>query len=285
MSIEQLPATGPQAGSDPADGWREAGAAWGHAANDWACLYEHYAVDVITAMFAHLGVGPGRRLLDVACGAGLAVRQATALGATAAGIDAAEQLIDIARTRNPDADLRVGSMFALPWRSRSFDAVVSVNGVWGGCEEALVEAHRVLRPGGLIGISFWGTGPPLDLRACFKAYAQHAPTPHLEAMRRLNNIAKDGVAEQMLAGSGFDVIEHGRRISTMEWPDAELAWRALSSTGPAVPALRHGDREALRRDVLAAIDSCRDHRGVYRFRNDHRFVIARRSRRPGKAAG
>ena len=42
----------------------------------------------------------------------------------------------------------------------SFDAVMSINGIWGGCEDALVEANRVLRPAGMIGISFWGREPP-----------------------------------------------------------------------------------------------------------------------------
>ncbi len=50
--------------------WREAGDAWGHAANDWAYLYEHYADDVMLALFDRLGVGPALELLDVACGAG-----------------------------------------------------------------------------------------------------------------------------------------------------------------------------------------------------------------------
>jgi hypothetical protein len=80
----------------------------------------------------------------------------------------------------------------------------------------------------------------------------------------------------MLQDAGLDVVERGSRISVIEWPDAELAWRALSSTGPAVPALRRGDPEALRRDVLAAIEPCRDRRGIYRLRNDHQFVIGRR---------
>jgi SAM-dependent methyltransferase len=256
--------------------WRAAGAAWGHSAADWACLFEHYAHEVITAMYQRLDVGPGVRLLDVACGAGLAVRHAAAMGATVAGIDAAVALVDLARARTPAADLRVGSMFELPWPDRWADAVVSVNGIWGGCQGALTEIHRVVRPGGLVAISFWGSGPPLDLRSCFKAFARHAPAQHLGAMRRLNDIAVDGVAERMLGEAGFEVVESGRRLSTIEWPDADLAWRALSSTGPAVPALRHGDRAALRRDVLDAIADCRDERGIYRFRNDHRFVVARR---------
>ena len=29
--------------------WREAGAAWGHGAIDWACLYEHYSMEVLAA--------------------------------------------------------------------------------------------------------------------------------------------------------------------------------------------------------------------------------------------
>jgi hypothetical protein len=62
----------------------------------------------------------------------------------------------------------------------------------------------------------------------------------------------------------------------IEWPDAELAWRALASLGPAVPALRRDDTEVLRREVLAALEPCRDATGIYRNRSDHQFVIARK---------
>jgi SAM-dependent methyltransferase len=274
--MERTVDTTPTADRPDSDGWREAGIAWGHRADDWACLYEHYSFDVLAAMFPRIGVGPGVRLLDIACGAGLPVRHATAAGATVAGVDAAEALVAVARTRTPDADLRVGSMFELPWADGSFDAAVSVNGIWGGCELALVEAHRVLRPGGLIGISFWGVGPPLDLRPCFKALARHSPDEHVSSMKRLNSIAFPGVAEEMLAGAGFDVLERGQRVSVVEWPDPDIAWRALSSAGPAVPALRRGDPAVLRRELLAAVEPCRDERGVYRFRNNHQFVIARK---------
>ena len=59
-------------------------------------------------------------------------------------------------------------------------------------------------------------------------------------MKRLNDIGAPGIAETMLEASGFEVVSRGQRVSTIEWPDADLAWRALSSIGPAVPALRHG---------------------------------------------
>jgi SAM-dependent methyltransferase len=270
MATEQQDLHGP-AGTDD---WRAAGAAWGSSANDWSCLYEHYSIDVLMALCSRLVVGPTRRLLDIACGSGLAVRLADAMGATVAGIDASTDLVAVARERTPAADLRVGSMFELPWADQSFDAAVSVNGIWGGCEAALHEAFRVLRPGGLVGISFWGAGPPLDLRACFKVFANHSPQHHLKSMRQLNSISAPGIPEAMLTAAGFVVTEHERRTSVIEWPDAELAWRALSSIGPAVPALRHGDHDVIKRDLLDALEPCRDTRGIYRLRNDHHFMIA-----------
>jgi ubiquinone/menaquinone biosynthesis C-methylase UbiE len=260
----------------PGHDWREAGQAWGHAANEWATLYEHYAMDILLAVFPRIGVGPDVDLLDIACGSGLGSRLASAAGANVSGVDAAESLVGIARDRCPESDIRLGSMFELPWADESFDAAMSINGIWGGCEGALQEAFRVLRPGGPIGISFWGRGRPLHLRDAFTVFAAHSPTAAVGGMVQTNNIATDGVAETMLESCGFEVLERGTRISTVEWPDADTAWRALRSVGPSVPALRCNDEATLKAAVLEAIDHCRDERGIYRFLNDHHFVIARK---------
>ena len=256
--------------------WRKAGTAWGHAANDWACLWEHYSFPTVMAMFGRLGVGPGMKLLDVACGSGFVARLASATGAEVSGIDAVEELVEIAQLRNPNVDIRVGSMFELPWPDETFDIVISINGIWGGNDDAVAEAHRVLEPGGGIGISFWGPGPPLDLRPVFKVFVNHSPEEHVGGMREINNIAFAGVAERMLTDAGFEHLEREQRIAVIEWPDAETAWRALTSIGPVVPALEHSDLGVLKREVLEAIESCRDSRGIYRYANDHQFVTGRK---------
>jgi SAM-dependent methyltransferase len=276
-SVPTVPAL-PTVEADAGHDWRAAGDAWGSHANDWACFFEHYSLDVLLALSAQLGVGPGTNLLDIACGSGLAARVATGIGATVAGIDAATELVDFARGRTPKADLRVGTMFELPWADATFDVAWSINGIWGGCEAALFEAFRVLRPGGRIGISFWGLGPPLDLRPCFKIFAAHSPAPHARSMRELNNIAKPGVVEAMLAAAGFVVGVREQRTSVVEWPDPEIAWRAIASVGPAVPALQGSDEAGVKREILTALEPCRDERGVYRFRNDLHFVVATKSR-------
>jgi hypothetical protein len=105
---------------------------------------------------------------------------------------------------------------------------------------------------------------------------QAFPDDHVAGVRSTNRIARPGIAEAaMLTASGFDVVRRGALVSTIEWPDADIAWRALSIGGPMAPVLRAGDVEVIRRDVLAAIDHRRDRRCVYHLRNDHQFVIPR----------
>ena len=56
--------------------WEVAGDAWGAAANDWACLFEHYSHEVLAAIFQRSAIDEETHLLDVACGSGWALRHA-----------------------------------------------------------------------------------------------------------------------------------------------------------------------------------------------------------------
>lgn len=254
--------------------WQIAGDAWGHAAADWAYLFEPYARDAIEHLFERLGVREGTDLLDLACGSGYALARAARVGAAASGIDASAPLVDIARRRVPHGDLRAGDMFALPWGDASFDVVTSFNGIWGGCTDALCEARRVLRDGGTIGLTFWGPGSRLDLRDWFIALG--TSTPHVaEEMVALAGIGAPGVVEEMLDDAGFTDIERTAVSAVLEFPDESTTWRALRSPGLVLPALEAHGEDALRERLMVAVERCRADDGSYRIVNELTCVTAR----------
>jgi len=219
------------------DDWQEAGRAWGARAAEWAYLFEPYVRPANTRLFDELDIGPGTELLDVACGSGWAAQDAAGRGARVAGLDAAEGLIGIARARTPDGDFRVGDMFALPFADDSFDVVTSFNGIWKGCEGALAEARRVLRPDGRLGLTFWGEYERLGLLPYFVKVIELSPPSHGEATVEQGDTGRLGVVEDMLAATGFTTTGRGTVTVVNEWPDVPTAARALAAAGPSVPAI------------------------------------------------
>lgn len=253
--------------------WVEAGRAWSHAPIDWAYRFEPYADEAIEAIFDRTGVAEGVELLDIACGSGFAAGRASRRGAVVAGLDAADALIEIAARRAPTADLRVGDMFDLPWADASFDVATSFNGVWGGCQDALIEARRVLRPGGSIGVTFWGPGHALDLRDYFIALGSSLPAVG-EEMVSLASIGAPGVVEDMLTAAGFGAIERWDTPSAIEAPDAEAAWRTMRSPGLVVPALDALGDDELRARLMPTLEPFRADDGSYRIVNALTCVVA-----------
>ena len=78
-------------GNDTGD-WTMVEEGWGREAVDFATLSEPANCREYVAMQHLLGLDSGDRLLDVACGAGLALELAGLRGAQCAGIDASSRL-------------------------------------------------------------------------------------------------------------------------------------------------------------------------------------------------
>ena len=216
--------------------WAEAGRGWALAL-EWAYLIEPYTRPANELLFDRLGVGDGVRLLDIACGSGFAAQLASSRGALVAGLDAAEALVTIARARTPSGDFRVGDMFALPFADDSFDVATSFNGIWKGCEGALSEARRVLVSDGQLGLTFWGRYERLGLMPYFLKVIELSPPTHGAASMEQGDTGRQGVVEDMLATTGFALVERGAVDVVNEWPDAATAVRALAAAGPSVPAI------------------------------------------------
>jgi SAM-dependent methyltransferase/alkylhydroperoxidase family enzyme len=240
------------------DGWQGVDEGWGRRAVDFATLSEPANCREYVALHQHLQVDASTRLIDMACGSGLAVELAAARGATCAGIDASARLVAVARDRVPAADIRVGDMNALPWSDASFDVVTSFRGIWGTTPTALDEARRVLVPGGRLGLTVWGhikKSPGAWALAPF-ALAADEKVANQAAMVALG---RPGVGEDLLARAGFVDVERVSIPFAWEFADPESYARALVSTGPAFEAIQAiGEEELIRIAVASARERQRD---------------------------
>lgn len=96
---------------------------------------------------------PGGRVLDAGCGTGRDVKKLLDHGASEVyGVDASEQMLEIAREHEPQGKYLQGDVGELGFQDACFDGVFSVGVLHHLDREdfrrALGEFHRVLKPGG-----------------------------------------------------------------------------------------------------------------------------------------
>src|SRR5262249_31219935 len=103
------------------------GRLWGARARDWAELQEPMTRPVYNAVVEHINIGAQTNYLDVGCGSGLAAQLAAERGAKVSSIDAAENLLAIARSRIPAGQFRVADLEELPFADKTFDVVTGFN--------------------------------------------------------------------------------------------------------------------------------------------------------------
>jgi SAM-dependent methyltransferase len=215
--------------------WEVVDEGWGRKAVDFATLSEPGNCREYLTIHQRLGVDTGDRLIDIACGAGLALELAGVRGARCAGIDASPRLVAVARDRSPDADIRVGDMNELPWADASFDVATSFRGIWATTPHALKEVHRVLAPGGRLGLTVWGhikVSPDAWALTPFR-WAAEEKVDNQAAMQ----LGRPGAGEEVLAHHGFVDIERIEVPFAWEFADPDIFARALASTGPAYESI------------------------------------------------
>ena len=128
-----------------------------------------------------LRIGPGQRVLDVACGAGNVAIPAALAGADVTGLDIAPVLLEqgVANAWAADVDIEwvEGDAQGMPFDDAGFDVVTSAVGVMfcPSHEQAAAELVRVCRPGGSIGLINWT--PEGLIGSMFGVLAPFMPPP------------------------------------------------------------------------------------------------------------
>ncbi|QLY30130.1 class I SAM-dependent methyltransferase [Nocardia huaxiensis] len=109
-----------------------------------------------------MAASPGRSVLDVGCGTGIAARQFQAAGCTVLGVEPDSRMADFAGRRG--LEVEVGTFENWKPAGRTFDAVVAgQTWHWVDPVAGAAQAARALRPGGRLAV-FWNADePPAEL--------------------------------------------------------------------------------------------------------------------------
>jgi SAM-dependent methyltransferase len=251
------------------------GPLWGARARDWAELAEPGQTPFYEAVFDVLSIGPGTRLLDVGCGAGLALTLAEKRGATVTGLDASAPMIDIARDRLPAADLAVGDLEALPFPSAAFTTVTSFNAVQYASDprHALREMARVLEPAARVAIVTWGDPQRSEMRDVLAAIGGLLPPPPSAAGGPFA-LSRPGALEELVGSVGLAPGQSGEVATPYVYPDVPTAVRAQLSSGPAARAAEHAGADAVRAALSEVMSGYRKPDGSVRLDNVFRYLVA-----------
>jgi SAM-dependent methyltransferase len=258
--------------SGSAERW---GPLWGARPADWA-LSEDQQTPTYEEALRRVDLKPGQPVLDIGCGVGAFLRLVADRGARSFGLDASQALLAVARTRLPDADLRLGDMEALPYDDDTFDLVTGFNSFFFANDilAALREAGRVAKPGAPIVIQVWGPHERNDLEAMKEIVRPFMPPRPADAPPE-PDYSKPGVLEEIVTQAGLEPESAFDTSWAYEYPDEDTLRRAL--VAPAGIAVLVGpDREQKVRDAIAAgLATHRSSDSGYRLNNEFHYLIAR----------
>ena len=242
------------------------GPLFGANARVWADTWEGsdgWGTRVYDHVLDGSGIGPGTAVLDCGCGAGRFVSLATERGADVAGIDAAKDLVEIAASRSPRADLRVGDIESLPWTDDSFDVVAGFSSFQFADDHtrALAEARRVSRGGVWVAVPtrLTESGIPQVFTPLMALFSPDV----LPSLKRsgMYALSAPGSLEEALASVGMSIVHDDTVEATMVFSDAAAVVGAFLSAGATALAVEHSGQPAVERALYEALDPFSDDRG------------------------
>jgi FAD/FMN-containing dehydrogenase/SAM-dependent methyltransferase len=251
---------------------------WGTDPRAWAELAEAHNQPLFEAVLDAAEVGLGTRLLDVGCGSGLTLVLARQRGAVPAGLDISPGLLQVARDRLPDADLREGDLESLPFGDAAFDAVTGINAFQfaGDPRQALREAARVTRPGGRVVASLFAAPERSQGTVVHQAMSALIP-PEQAGDHAPYALSAPGNLEAALADAGLSVTADGEVVCHWRYATMDDAVKALLCSAGGARAIEAAGRDAVRDVLQRALAPFQDPQtGVVTLVNTFRWVAARR---------
>jgi len=250
---------------------------WGTRARDWADYQENTHVPLYERVFAETRISSGIKLLDVGCGAGLAVQMASLMGAEVSGIDQSSQLLAIAEERSPRCEFHHGIMESLPFDNQTFDVVTGFNSFQFSSDlpNTLREVRRVLKPRGRLAIGVFGRPEDCDAREYLDLVRELTQVPEENAPNPFA-LADENHLRQLVSDAGFVPLHSHDVECPWNYPDLATALTALLSPGPMVMAIQAVGEQKVRDALIHLLGKFRTADGGYQLKNVFRYLISER---------
>ncbi len=209
---------------------------------------------------AELELGPGRRVLDIGCGAGETTLSLAQTGAEAVGIDISRPLLEIAKRRSEgraDVTFVEADAQTHPFPPGSFDAVFSRFGVmfFADPADAFANIRRALKPGGRLAFVCWRTPAEnpimtLPMQAAL-AHVDAPPAPPEPGAPGPFAFADPDRVRTILATAGFTNVAVAPHDEAIGPGDLETTLALALRVGPLGALLRENPEK--RDAVVAAV--------------------------------
>ncbi|MFD9967646.1 methyltransferase domain-containing protein [Streptomyces sp. NPDC059011] len=263
----------------------------GMRARDWAEIQERMLVPLYEAVYEHLEVGAGTRVLGLGCGSGLALLMAATRGASVTGVDTDRARMALARERlapEPEpggsGDAPSGRLVeggpeeaADPRRPRfSMITVFQPIGCTAGDSDGLVPALEAVVPlaerGSPVVLAGWG--PPERCATSAVLRVASRLTERLRADGGWRQTLRDDL-EDVATRAGMRPDGSGRVSCPFGYADLDSAVRGLMSTGLFDAAVRATDPAQVEKEVKEALHPHVRADGTVWMPNVFRYLIAR----------
>ena len=216
-------------------------------------------------------LGPGDRLLDIACGTGIVARLAqerlSGVG-TVVGVDLSSPMLAIARKLAPDIDWREGDASALPLLDNErFDVVVSQQGLqfFPDKPAAARQMRRALAPAGRLAVSTWRPEDEFPVLLELRHIAQR----HVGALvDRRHSLGEADVVATLLRDAGLRDVRAKTASHLVRFDDGSMFVRLNALALVGMSAASRDMNDDARGQIVAAI--VRDSAEVIRRQSDER---------------
>ena len=245
--------------------WSAAASGW----ERWGDWFERNSGGLSEWMCDAAGVGPGRHVLDLACGPGpLATLAATRVrpDGKVVATDLSSDMVEVARRKQQrlgldNLEVLEMDMQALTFPDASFDAVTCRFGLMfcPDLERAASEAHRVLRPGGRAAVVVWDIPAKNPFFTAISSVLTEfvpgpPPDPTAPGVFRLS---PPGELERVLRAGGFSSIVVESRPIVLNYASLAEYWQIQTELAAplraAIAKLSAEDVEKLKAKVFQAL--------------------------------